>query len=81
MVTLCGFTSQDGSRDSAQPRAAHPVRGEAAQVDSVGDRQAVVVAEPLGVRVHADADEANAAVAEECRQRARDAVGVEELED
>ena len=41
----------------------------------------VVAAKPLGVRPHADADEADTAVAEELCQRAGDAVGVEELED
>ena len=78
--------AHDGLHEGAQPRlaevrAVHALRGAAAQVHRVGHLQAVVVAEPLRVRRHADAEEADPAVAEELRQRAGDVVGVEELED
>uniref|UniRef100_J3L2K5 Uncharacterized protein n=1 Tax=Oryza brachyantha TaxID=4533 RepID=J3L2K5_ORYBR len=65
----------------AEVRATHPLRREGAQVDRVRHREAVVVAQPLGVLVHADADEAVPGVGEEAAEGGRDEVGVEELED
>ncbi|EEC72822.1 hypothetical protein OsI_06545 [Oryza sativa Indica Group] len=62
-------------------RAAQPLRREGAKVGGVPRGEAVVVAQPLGVLVHADADEAVRGAGEEAAEGARDVVGMEERED
>nr|BAD19937.1 hypothetical protein [Oryza sativa Japonica Group]BAD27740.1 hypothetical protein [Oryza sativa Japonica Group] len=62
-------------------RAAQPLRREGAKVGGVPRGEAVVVAQPLGVLVHADTDEAVRGAGEEAAEGARDVVGVEERED
>jgi len=77
----------DSCRDALEARVAevpalHLLRREVRQVHRVAHLQAVVVAEPLGVRLHAHADERVAGVvAEELGQRDGDVAGAEYLED
>uniref|UniRef100_A0A8R7Q9N5 Uncharacterized protein n=1 Tax=Triticum urartu TaxID=4572 RepID=A0A8R7Q9N5_TRIUA len=85
-VRLVDAGPYDGVRDVpepglAEPRPAHLVGREVAQVDGVGDPEAVVVTQAVGVVLHADADEAEVRVGEEGDERLWEVVGVEELED
>ena len=85
-VRLREVDAQDGGGDGAQPslaevRAARVLLRVAPEVHRPAHLQAVVGPEPRRVRVHADAEEADRAVAEEPGQRGGEVVGVEELED
>jgi hypothetical protein len=83
-VRLLQVDEHDDARDvleAGRAEVMHHLRRELAQVHLVGDSQPVVVPEPVGVALHADAEEAVVGLGEEVGQRVGEVVGVEELDD